>query len=141
MLPRRIVVDEEDLASRGNCWRMRGWRTSCGRDRGGPKTETTDDAVLGGRLRITQKNTRPPRWPTTPSCLQPRPARGPGDRVIEFGAARRAGLALAVRCPEVDVTLVEIDPELSGIAAANVVRNGLAQRVRAVTIERHRASG
>ena len=42
---------------------------------------------------------------------------------------------MAVRCPEVDVTLVEIDPELSDIAAANVTRNGLEGRVRAVTLD------
>jgi tRNA1(Val) A37 N6-methylase TrmN6 len=59
-----------------------------------------------------------------------------GDRVVEFGAGvGAAGLALAVRCPEVDVTLLEIDPELSALAAGNAQRNGLAGRVRTVTLD------
>jgi tRNA1(Val) A37 N6-methylase TrmN6 len=34
-----------------------------------------------------------------------------------------------------EVTLVEIDPELSELAAQNILRNGLATRVRAVTLD------
>ena len=95
----------------------------------GPKPETTDDAVLGGRLRLTQKKSGH-RVGHDAILLAAATDARPGDRVIDFGAGvGAAGLALAVRCPEVDVTLVEIDPELSGIAAANVVRNGLEQRV------------
>ena len=56
--------------------------------------------------------------------------------MVEFGSGvGAAGLALAVRCPEVEVTLVEIDPELAAIAAENAQRNGLDQRVRVVTLD------
>ena len=38
----------------------------------------------------------------------------PGDRAVDLGAGvGAAGLALAMRVPDVDVTLVEIDPELA----------------------------
>ena len=91
--------------------------------------------MLGGRLRLTQKK-RGHRVGHDAILLAAATDARPGDRVIEFGAGvGAAGLALAVRCPEVDVTLVEIDPELSGIAAENIVRNGLAERVRAVTLD------
>src|SRR5204863_9270961 len=95
----------------------------------------TDDAVLGGRLRITQKR-RGHRVGHDAILLAAATAARPGDRVVEFGAGvGAAGLALAVRCPGVDVTLLEIDAELSDIAAKNIVRNGLEQRVRAVTLD------
>jgi tRNA1(Val) A37 N6-methylase TrmN6 len=135
MLPRRIVVDEEDLAVARQLLEDAGLAHELRPGSGGSKPETTDDAVLGGRLRITQKK-RGHRVGHDAILLAAATGARPGDRVIEFGAGvGAAGLALAVRCPEVDVTLVEIDPELSGIAAANIVRNGLEQRVRTVTID------
>ena len=140
MLPRRIVVDEETWRSRGNCWRTRGWPTSCGPD-GRSEPETTDDAVLGGRLRLTQKK-RGHRVGHDAILLAAATGARPGDQVVEFGAGvGAAGLALAVRCPEVDVTLVEIDPELSGIAAENIVRNGLERAGARGQPRRHRAGG
>ena len=91
--------------------------------------------MLGGRLRLKQKK-RGHRVGHDAILLAAATDAQPGDRVVEFGAGvGAAGLALAVRCPGVDVTLVEIDPELSDIAAENIVRNGLEQRVRAVTLD------
>ena len=52
-----------------------------------------------------------------------------------------AGLAVASRVPGVNVTLVEIDPELSAIAAENIARNGFAERARAVTLDVSGAAG
>ena len=51
---------------------------------------------------------------TTPSCLRPRPQRSPatGGR-IRRGRRRRGSCAGACAVAEVDVTLVEIDPELA----------------------------
>ena len=135
MLPRRIVVDEEHWDGRAPApgGRRAGARAAAASS--GPKPETTDDAVLGGRLRLTQKK-RGHRVGHDAILLAAATDAQPGDRVVEFGAGvGAAGLALAVRCPEVDVTLVEIDAELSGIAAENVARNGLEQRVRAVTLD------
>ena len=57
-------------------------------------------------------------------------------RAIDLGAgAGAAGLALAVRVTDVTVTLVEIDPALAAIAAENIKRNGLDDRVRAVVLD------
>src|SRR6185295_7639598 len=63
------------------------------------------------------------------------PARA-GDRAVDLGAGvGAAGLALAVRVPDVEVILVEIDPDLAGIAAGNIAQNGLDSRARAVTLD------
>ena len=109
MLPRRIVVDEEDLAVARQLLEDAGLAHELRPGSGGPKSATTDDAVLGRR--ITQKK-RGHRVGHDAILLAAATGARPGDRVIEFGAGvGAAGLALAVRCPEVDVTLVEIDPE------------------------------
>ena len=50
-------------------------------------------------------------------------------------ASARAGLALASRVDGLRVTLVEIDPALTALAADNAARNDLASRVRAVTLD------
>jgi tRNA1(Val) A37 N6-methylase TrmN6 len=135
MLPRRIVVDDEHWAIARQLLEDAGLAHELRPGSGGPKPETTDDAILGGRLRITQKK-RGHRVGHDAILLAAATGARPGDRVIEFGAGvGAAGLALARRCPEVDVTLVEIDAELSAIASDNVLRNGLTQRVRSVTLD------
>ncbi|MEA2981927.1 MAG: hypothetical protein QOF09_3750 [Alphaproteobacteria bacterium] len=135
MLPRRIVVDEEHWEAARQVLADAGLAHELRPESGGPKPDMTEDAVLGGRLRLKQKK-RGHRVGHDAILLAAATAAEPGDRVIEFGAGvGAAGLALAVRCPGVDVTLVEIDPELSGIAAENVARNGLEQRVRVVTLD------
>ena len=135
MLPRRIVVDEEHLESARQLLEDAGLAHELRPRQGGPQPDTTDDAVLGGRLRLKQKK-RGHRVGHDAILLAAATAARSGDRVVEFGAGvGAAGLALAVRCQEVEVTLVEIDPELSGIAAENIARNGLAERVRAVALD------
>jgi len=55
---------------------------------------------------------------------------------VELGAGvGAAGLALASRVEGLQVTLVEIDPELSALAADNAARNGFSSRVHAVTLD------
>ncbi len=73
---------------------------------------------------------------TMPSCW-PRPRRRtPGEHVVDLGAGvGAAGLALAARVTGCMVTLVEIDAGLAALAADNVRRNGLADRVRIVTLD------
>ena len=71
---------------------------------------------------------------TTPSCWRRRPSAQSGDQAVDLGAGvGAAGLALARRVEGLNVTLVEIDPALAALAAGNAERNGLAERVRAVT--------
>jgi len=135
MLPRRIVVEHEDLEAARQLLEDAGLAHELRPDSGAPKSETTDDAVLGGRLRLKQKK-KGHRVGHDAILLAAATNAQSGDRAIEFGAGvGAAGLALAVRCPGVAVTLLENDPELSDISAQNIVRNGLEQRVRAITLD------
>ncbi len=139
MLPRRIVVDDGDWATARQLLEDAGLAHELRPSSAGPtpdsQSDLTDDAVLGGRLRLKQRK-RGHRVGHDAILLAAATAARPGDRAVEFGAGvGAAGLALAVRVPEVDVTLLELDPELADIAAENVVRNGLEQRVRAVTLD------
>src|SRR5262245_17766060 len=94
----------------------------------------TDDAVLGGRLRLWQLR-RGHRVGHDAILLAASADPQPGDHVVDLGAGvGAAGLALAARQPGVNVTLLEVDRELAALAADNAARNGLATRVRAVTL-------
>jgi tRNA1(Val) A37 N6-methylase TrmN6 len=96
---------------------------------------TTDDAVLGGRLRLMQQHGGH-RVGHDAILLAAATAARPGDHAVDLGAGvGAAGLALAVRVADATVTLVEIDPALAAIAAENIVRNGLAARARAVALD------
>ncbi len=114
ILPRRILVDDEHqqsarrlLADAGLAHELRPLPP------GQEDAEHTDDAVLGGRLRLTQKK-RGHRVGHDAILLAAATAAQPGDRVVDLGAGvGAAGLALAVRVPGVSVTLVERDPELA----------------------------
>jgi tRNA1(Val) A37 N6-methylase TrmN6 len=54
-------------------------------------------------------------------------------RAIDAGAGvGTAGLAVALRCAEVDLTLVEINPDLVDLARQNIEINGLSGRARAI---------
>jgi tRNA1(Val) A37 N6-methylase TrmN6 len=97
--------------------------------------ETTDDAVLGGRLRLLQPK-RGHRVGHDAILLAVATAVRAGEHAVEFGAgAGAAGLALGLREPHLTITLVEIDPELAALAAENAARNGLAERVRVITAD------
>lgn len=97
--------------------------------------EFTDDAVLGGRLRLLQP-VRGHRFGHDAILLAAAcPARA-GEQVVDLGSGvGTAGLALAARVDGARVTLVEIDPQLSALASENAQRNGLADRVRAVVLD------
>ena len=95
----------------------------------------TDDAVLGGRLRLKQPR-RGHRVGHDAILLAAAAGGEPGDHVVDLGAGvGAAGLALAARRRGISVTLVEIDPRLAALAADNARRNGLADRVRAVALD------
>src|SRR5205814_6516702 len=113
MLPRRIVVEDCCLDDARKLLEDAGLAHELRPLSSGPKPETTDDAVLGGRLRLKQKK-KGHRIGHDAILLEAETDAQRGDRVVEFGAGvGAAGLALAVRCPGVAVTLLEIDPELS----------------------------
>jgi len=97
--------------------------------------DTTDDAVLGGRLRLRQPK-RGHRVGHDAILLAAATAAKAGEHVVEFGAGvGAAGLALAHRQPQATITLVEIDPDLSQLATENAARNGIAERVRVLAAD------
>src|SRR5262249_14711156 len=101
----------------------------------GKPSELTDDAVLGGRLRLTQKRSGH-RVGHDAILLAAATRAGAGDRAIDLGAGvGAAGLALALRVSDVAVTLVEVDSAVVGIAAENILRNGLGSRVSTVVLD------
>jgi tRNA1(Val) A37 N6-methylase TrmN6 len=86
--------------------------------------DVTEDTVLGGQLRLTQKRSGH-RAGHDAILLAAATSARPGDRVVDFGAGvGTAGLALARRVG-VDLTLVEIDPELAQLARANAAANAI----------------
>jgi tRNA1(Val) A37 N6-methylase TrmN6 len=95
----------------------------------------TEDAVLGGRLRLKQPR-RGHRVGHDAILLAAACPAGAGDAVVDLGAGvGAAGLALATRVGGTAVTLVEIDADLAALAAENAQRNGLAARVRTVVLD------
>ncbi len=94
--------------------------------------ETTEDAVLGGRLRLRQPK-RGHRVGHDAILLAAAAGARPGEQAVDLGAGvGAAGLALAARVPGLKVALVEIDPGLCGLAADNIRLNRMDERVRAV---------
>jgi tRNA1(Val) A37 N6-methylase TrmN6 len=97
--------------------------------------DTTDDAILNGRLRLLQPR-RGHRFGHDAILLAAATPAQAGDRVAEFGAGvGAAGLALLARVGDIDLTLIEIDPALTALANENIARNAFAGRARAVTLD------
>jgi tRNA1(Val) A37 N6-methylase TrmN6 len=133
MLPRRIVVGDEHHEEARRLLQDAGLGHEL---RPAPGVaDLTDDAVLGGRLRLKQMR-RGHRVGHDAILLAAATEARDGDHAVDLGAGvGAAGLALAVRVSGVKVALVELDPALTAIATANVAANGLAERVRAVTLD------
>ncbi len=94
----------------------------------------TDDAILGGRLRLLQP-ARGHRAGTDAVLLA---ASVPADAqglLVDVGAGvGAAGLAAALGRPTLHVVLLERDPFLAGIAAENLHRNGVCGRAVAADL-------
>jgi tRNA1(Val) A37 N6-methylase TrmN6 len=100
-----------------------------------PRPDLTDDAVLGGRLHLLQPR-RGHRVGHDAILLAAVTAAGAGELAVDLGAGvGAAGLALACRCPDARVRLVEIDAALAALAGENAARNGLAERVAAHALD------
>ncbi len=109
--------------------RAHAWQMSDG------TPEISDDAVLGGRLRLKQPR-HGHRVGHDAILLAAATGGYAGEHAVELGAGvGAAGLALAARVPGLRVTLVERDPALVALAADNARRNGLADRVQAVALD------
>ena len=97
--------------------------------------ETSDDAVLGGRLTLRQPLSGH-RVGHDAILLAAATGGRAGELAVDLGAGvGAAGLALAARVAGLKVTLVEIDAALSRLAADNARLNRLDDRVGAVTCD------
>jgi tRNA1(Val) A37 N6-methylase TrmN6 len=95
----------------------------------------TEDAVLGGRLRLRQPQRGHRVGHDAILLAAACPARA-GDYVVDLGAGvGAAGLALATRVAGINVTLVEIDSRLVALAEENAQLNSLAGRVRVTALD------
>jgi tRNA1(Val) A37 N6-methylase TrmN6 len=95
----------------------------------------TDDAVLGGRLALRQP-ARGHRVGHDAILLAAATAATAGETAVDLGAGvGAAGLALALRVPDLSVRLIDIDRQLAALAAENAARNGLASRVSAHALD------
>ncbi|MGB3445327.1 MAG: methyltransferase [Xanthobacteraceae bacterium] len=89
----------------------------------------TEDAFLGGRLRLRQPVSGH-RAGHDAILLAAATAARPGQRIAEFGAGvGAAGLAVARRVTGLELVLVEINAELAALASANAAANGIGARV------------
>ncbi|MGN6570718.1 MAG: tRNA1(Val) (adenine(37)-N6)-methyltransferase [Pseudolabrys sp.] len=99
------------------------------------EVETSDDAVLGGRL-VLRQPLKGHRVGHDAILLAAATGGADGERAVELGSGvGAAGLALARRVPGLAVTLVEIDQALCALAAHNIERNRFAGRARAVAAD------
>jgi tRNA1(Val) A37 N6-methylase TrmN6 len=101
---------------------------------GAAERSVTDDAFLGGALRILQPKDGYRAGVDAVLLAASAPVKsGRRERVLDVGAGVGVvGLAVARRIADAQVVLVERDPRLAELARANVERNGLSQRVRVV---------
>jgi tRNA1(Val) A37 N6-methylase TrmN6 len=96
----------------------------------------TDDAFLGGALNILQPAAGYRAGLDAVMLAAAVCVEREGARVLDVGAGvGTAGLCIARRVRSVQVTLLEREPALVRLAAENVRRNGLAQRVGVVAGE------
>jgi tRNA1(Val) A37 N6-methylase TrmN6 len=85
--------------------------------------EFTEDAFLGGQLRLRQPKSGHRAGHDAMLLAAATPAR-PGDRVVDFGAGvGAAGLAVARRVGGIKLVLVEIDGTLAALARGNAAAN------------------
>ena len=91
-----------------------------------PDEALTDDAFLGGRLRLWQPKSGY-RAATDPVLLAAACPARPGQRVLDVGAgAGAAAFCLATRSPGVDIEGVELQPAYVALSRRNAARNEIA---------------
>jgi tRNA1(Val) A37 N6-methylase TrmN6 len=97
-----------------------------------PGTQTrdfTEDAFLGGQLRLRQPRSGHRAGHDAILLAAATPAR-PGDRVVDFGAGvGAAGLAVSRRIGGIQLVMVEIDEALAALARGNAASNAIAADV------------
>jgi tRNA1(Val) A37 N6-methylase TrmN6 len=94
-----------------------------------PGYEFTEDAFLGGKLRLRQPKSGH-RAGHDAMLLAAATTARPGDRVVDLGAGVGvAGFAVARRVAAIRLTLVEIDGRLADLARGNAVSNAIAAEI------------
>src|ERR1700738_4610651 len=107
---------------------MQASPTSCG-PMTNPAAEFTEDAFLGGQLRLRQPKSGHRAGHDAMLLAAATSARS-GERVVDFGAGvGAAGLAVAKRVAGIELVLVEIDQALADLARANAASNAIAADV------------
>ncbi len=107
---------------------MPAWRMNCD-PRSDPDCDVTEDAFLGGRLRLRQPKRGPRAGHDAILLAAATPVRA-GNRVVDLGAGvGAAGLAVASRVPGLDLVLVERDPQLAALARGNAAANAIPANV------------
>jgi tRNA1(Val) A37 N6-methylase TrmN6 len=97
--------------------------------------EVTEDAALGGKLRLKQPKRGHRVGHDAILLAAACPVRA-GERAVDLGAGvGAAGLALALRVEGTEVVLVEVDAGLARLAAENVQLNGLGARASTVVLD------
>ena len=95
----------------------------------------TDDAVLGGRVRLRQPR-QGYRVAIDPILLAAAVPAAPGQRILELGCGvGAAALCLARRVPDAPILGLDIQSSLVALADENAAVNGLADRARFVTCD------
>jgi tRNA1(Val) A37 N6-methylase TrmN6 len=94
-----------------------------------PACQTTEDAFLGGQLRLRQPKSGHRAGHDAMLLAAATPSRS-GDRLVDFGAGiGAAGLAVARRVGGIKLVLVEIDQVLAALARGNAAANAIAADV------------
>jgi tRNA1(Val) A37 N6-methylase TrmN6 len=90
-----------------------------------PSGPFTEDAFLGGRLRLRQFKSGHRAGHDAMLLAAATPALT-GDRVVDLGAGvGAAGLAVATRVAGIELVLVEIDTDLAALARGNAAANAI----------------
>ena len=90
----------------------------------------TDDAFLGGRIRLLQPE-KGVRAGIDAVFLAASIAARPGARLLEAGMGSGvASLCLCARLPDLQITGAEIQPEAVRLARRNIRRNGFEKNIR-----------
>ena len=98
-----------------------------------PRFATTDDAVLGGRLKLLQPAAGHRAGHDAILLAAAAPA---AKHAVDLGAGvGTAGLALLARGAAARVTFVEIDPALAALARENAARNGFGERAEVIVAD------
>ncbi|MBN8958225.1 MAG: DUF2007 domain-containing protein [Rhizobiales bacterium] len=130
IIARRVLVHDEDMRTARRVMEDAGLAHELR-----PDTEVTEDAALGGRIRLRQPR-KGHRFGHDAILLAAATQAGTGEQVIDLGAGvGAAGIALAARLTGARVTLAEIDSRLVELAEENIRLNQLEDRVNAVQVD------